>query len=71
MTVFSTCATTRLVRATEAPSGSCTAMKKAPWSSSGRKPVGVIADRPAMPTAHTAMTAIDQRCRDAQQPRAR
>ena len=33
------------VRATEAPSGSWIDMKKAPWSSSGRKPVGVIDDR--------------------------
>ncbi len=32
------------VRLTEAPSGSCTAMKNAPWSSSGRKPVGVLSD---------------------------
>ena len=31
-----------LVRDTEAPSGSCTTTKKTPWSSSGRKPVGVL-----------------------------
>ena len=33
---------TAAVRDTDAPSGSWTAMKKAPWSSSGRKPVGVV-----------------------------
>ena len=30
------------VRLTEAPSGSWITTKKAPWSSSGRKPVGVF-----------------------------
>ena len=30
-----------LVRPTEAPSGNCTDTKNAPWSSSGRNPVGV------------------------------
>ena len=38
------------VRGTEAPSGNCTKMKNAPWSSSGRKPVGVCCDRPKTPT---------------------
>ena len=38
--------TASLVRATDAPSGNCTEMKKAPWSSSGKKPVGVRKDRP-------------------------
>ena len=33
-----------LVRLTEAPSGNCTETKNAPWSSSGRKPVGVRSD---------------------------
>ena len=32
------------VRETEAPSGNCTETKKAPWSSSGRNPVGVRSD---------------------------
>ena len=36
------CFTTALVRDTDAPSGNWIDMKKAPWSSSGRKPVGVI-----------------------------
>ncbi len=42
----STCCTTARVRETEAPSGSCTETKNTPWSSSGRKPVGVILPRP-------------------------
>ena len=33
------------VRLTDAPSGNCIEMKKAPWSSSGRNPVGVRKDR--------------------------
>ena len=33
------------VRLTDAPSGNCTEIKKAPWSSSGRNPVGVRKDR--------------------------
>ena len=33
-----------LVRSTEAPSGSWIDMKKAPWSSSGRNPIGVFRD---------------------------
>ena len=39
-------ATTSVVRPIEAPSGNCTTTKKAPWSSSGRKPVGVILPSP-------------------------
>ena len=45
-TMPSTFSTSARVRATEAPSGSCTAMKNTPWSSSGRNPVGVRSDRP-------------------------
>jgi hypothetical protein len=41
------------VRLREAPSGSATSAKKAPWSSCGRKPVGVRDPAPTMP----AMTA--------------
>ena len=47
------------VRATEAPSGNCTLMKNAPWSSSGRKPVGVVSDRPQMPAPQTITARID------------
>ncbi len=39
---FVTCATTSAVRFTDAPAGSCASRKNAPWSSSGRKPVGTM-----------------------------
>ena len=41
-TISSTRRTTASVRLTDAPSGNCTSAKIAPWSSDGRKPVGVI-----------------------------
>ena len=40
-TIFSICSTAARVRLSEAPSGSWTWAMKAPWSSVGRKPVGV------------------------------
>ena len=39
--ISSTRLTTASVRLTDAPSGSCTSANTAPWSSDGRKPVGV------------------------------
>ena len=42
----SICFTTARVRETDAPSGNCTETKNTPWSSSGRKPVGVIRPKP-------------------------
>ena len=49
----SICCTTARERDTEAPSGNCTATKNAPWSSSGRKPVGVRAASSQIPTPAT------------------
>ena len=46
LAMASTRVTTSRVRVTLAPSGNCTATKNAPWSSSGRKPVGVRSARP-------------------------
>ena len=43
----STWATSSAVRLSEAPSGSRMAAKKAPWSSAGRKPCGVILNSPS------------------------
>ena len=57
---FSTCCTTARVRDTEAPSGNWTAMKNAPWSSSGRKPVGVMLRQHQMPAPATAITTSDR-----------
>ena len=50
-TTPSTRSTTPRVRLTEAASGNCTEMKNAPWSSSGRKPVGVARPSAQMPPA--------------------
>jgi hypothetical protein len=55
----STSLVTSLVRATDAPSGNCTSMKNAPWSSSGRKPVGVSRDTPNTPAANTNTSTSD------------
>ncbi len=52
--ICSACRTTSWVRLTEAPSGSATCAKNAPWSSAGRKPVGVIRNRAPVPTTTTA-----------------
>jgi hypothetical protein len=54
--MFSTWATTSRVRLSEAPSGSRMAAKNTPWSSDGRKPCGVIRNRPneASKTAATS-----------------
>src|SRR6516162_3776181 len=41
------------VRATAVPPGICTMTNNAPWSSSGRNPVGVIFDSPTIPTPAT------------------
>ena len=57
--ICSTRVATAEVRATEAASGSCTATKNAPWSSSGRKPVGVVRAANTMPTANTAIATSD------------
>ena len=46
------------VRPTDAPSGNCTTTKMAPWSSSGKNPVGVIFARLTTPSAATATIAI-------------
>src|ERR1044071_3463018 len=43
--IFSTLAAAALVRSVEAPSGRRIPLKKAPWSSSGRKPAGSILNR--------------------------
>ena len=56
---LSTCSTTTRVRPTEAPSGNCTATKNAPWSSSGRNPVGVILPKYQMPAPDAATTMTD------------
>ena len=48
-----------LVRDTEAPSGSWMLRKKAPWSSSGRKEVGVIRASPKMPPPITATASSE------------
>ena len=69
-TAFSTCSTTCSVRFAEAPSGSCSSTKKAPWSSSGRKPPGVVLKRmpvpaPAAATATSDSTATRTRRRTA------
>ena len=58
----STCCSTARVRLVEAASGSCTSAMKAPWSSSGRKPVGTSEPTPPVPstkptTSTTAMKA--------------
>ena len=50
----STRRTTLLVRATDAPSGNWITTKKPPWSSSGRKPVGVRRDNPKIPAPNTS-----------------
>ena len=47
------------MRATEAPSGSWTTTKKAPWSSSGRKPVGVVRAMPTTPTPNAATSTTE------------
>ena len=60
---FSTCSTTAWVRDTEAPSGNCTATKNAPWSSSGRNPVGVRTASSPMPTPAATITTTDSRAR--------
>ena len=49
LAMVSTRCTTSRVRVTLAASGNCTATKNAPWSSSGRKPVGVRAPSATMP----------------------
>ena len=54
--MFSTWATISSVRFSEAPSGSRSAAKNAPWSSAGRKPCGVILNSPTEAAA-TAATA--------------
>ncbi len=64
----STRLTTSRVRFTEAASGSCTLTKNAPWSSCGRKPVGVRSPSqymppPAQATSSTAMNAKRSRRR--------
>ena len=64
----STRAVTARVRATEAASGSCTATKNAPWSSSGRKPVGVRRPNQAMPPPATATSSSDTRGQPQQPP---
>ena len=46
LAIPSTRVTTSRVRVTLAPSGSWMATKNAPWSSSGRNPVGVRSDSP-------------------------
>ena len=51
--IASACSTTSVVRLTEEPPGICTTTNIAPWSSSGRKPVGVILPNPMMPTTET------------------
>ncbi|MGY3109919.1 hypothetical protein ACVWW7_006546 [Bradyrhizobium sp. LM6.9] len=56
----SICPVTSLVRATDAPSGSCIEVKKAPWSSSGRNPVGVRCDIPKMPAANIAASMSER-----------
>ena len=45
---------TASVRLTEAPSGSAIWAKNAPWSSAGRKPVGVMRNRSPVPTTTAA-----------------
>ena len=55
----STCRIVALLRATEAPSGSWTLRKKAPWSSSGRKLVGVMRANPKMPAANSATSGME------------
>ena len=47
----STCSTAASVRLVEAASGSCSSAMKAPWSSSGRKPVGTM--EPIQPVPST------------------
>ena len=53
---FSACAITTSVRDTEAPSGSLATTKEAPWSSSGKKPVGVTSIPQIAPPATATMT---------------
>ena len=48
------------VRASEAPAGSCTLTKKAPLSSSGRKPVGAARNRNTAPPAKAAKSSIER-----------
>ncbi len=55
----STCCATARVRDTDAPSGNCTATKNAPWSSSGRNPVGVRSASPQMPAPAMAIASTD------------
>ena len=57
-TIASACSTTSVVRLIEAPPGICTTTNMPPWSSSGRKPVGVIFESPSTPTPATATIAI-------------
>ena len=52
-TIASACRITLAVRSTDAPPGNCTMTKKAPWSSSGRNPVGVMRASPTVPSAAT------------------
>ena len=52
--ICSTCLATSWVRLTEAPSGRAICAKKAPWSSAGRKPVGVIRNNAPVPTTTAA-----------------
>ena len=56
---FSTCSTTVRVRSTDAPSGSCTTVKIAPWSSSGRNPVGVALPSMKMPAPAAAIKTTE------------
>jgi hypothetical protein len=60
---FSSASTWRavaLVRDTEAPSGSWRLRKNAPWSSSGRKLVGVMRDIPQVPSPITTRSGSDR-----------
>ncbi len=52
--ICSACLATSLVRLTEAPWGSAIWAKKAPWSSCGRKPVGVILNKAPVATTSAA-----------------
>ena len=65
--MLSTCATSSSVRLSEAPSGRRMAAKKAPWSSAGRKPCGVILKSPNE-AASTTATADQAEDRDPHQP---